>query len=191
MGIVLAHQLAEIEHARIEGRDLGGAKGVDLAPVGTRREGPQLRLDDGKKGLDGVPLGLPGEVDGERATPVGHAEPEIVGCNGAKLGDEEVRRDAIAEALDGEDCVVGEFEGDMKYSVWISRPVEGVNSILKWGRRSYHLPTMFICSVVFLGVLALDGVELSRWRGLRRRRWEAGDAVAALVCLGVHIDDGV
>lgn len=62
--------------------------------------------------MDGVVFGLPGEVDGEGGALVGHAEPEVVGGDGAELGDVEVWGDAVAELLDREDGVVGVLAGD-------------------------------------------------------------------------------
>ena len=75
-------------------------------------EGGEFFFDEGEEGLDRVVFGLPGEVDGEGGSLVGHAEPEVVGGDGAELGDVEMWGDAVAELLDGEDCFVGVFAGD-------------------------------------------------------------------------------
>jgi len=92
--------------------DLCGGEGEDFGPVGAGVEGSEFFFDERKDSLDGVPLGLPGEVDGEGGALVGHAEPEVVGGDGAKLGDVEVRSDEVAELLDGEDGFVGVLAGD-------------------------------------------------------------------------------
>ncbi len=80
--------------------------------MGAGVEGGEFFFDEGEDLLDGGPLGLPGEVDGEGGALVGHADPEVVGGDGAEFGDEEVWGDAVAELLDGEDGLVGVVAGD-------------------------------------------------------------------------------
>ena len=92
--------------------DLCGGEGEDFGPVGAGVEGSEFFFDERKDSLDGVPLGLPGEVDGEGGALVGHAEPEVVGGDSAELGDEEMWGDLVAELLDGEDGLVGVLAGD-------------------------------------------------------------------------------
>jgi len=86
--------------------------GEELCPVRAGSEGSELFFDEGKDGFDCRPLGLPGEVDGEGWAQVGHAEPEIVGGDGAEFGDEEMRSDAAADLFDGENGFVGAVAGD-------------------------------------------------------------------------------
>ena len=80
--------------------------------MGAGVEGGELFFDEGEDGLDFGPFGLPGEVDGHGGALVGHAHPEVVGGDGAELGDEEVWGDAVAELFDGEDGLVGAVAGD-------------------------------------------------------------------------------
>ena len=60
----------------------------------------------GSRALTSGVLWLPREVDGEGVAFVGHAHPEIVGGDGADLGDEEVWGDLVAKFFDGEDGLV-------------------------------------------------------------------------------------
>ena len=92
--------------------DLCGRKGEDFGPVGAGVEGSEFFFDERKDLLDGVPFGLPGEVDGEGGALVGHAEPEVVGGDSAELGDEEMWGDLVVELFDGEDGFVGVLAGD-------------------------------------------------------------------------------
>ena len=69
-------------------------------------------FDDGEELADGGPVLLPGEVDGDAGLLVAGAHPEIVGGNGANFGDEEMRGDLVAEALDGEDGFDGVLTRD-------------------------------------------------------------------------------
>ena len=80
---------------------------LSLAQWGRGLKGARLFFDLWEESLYFGPLGLPGEVDGQGGSLVGHAEPEVVGGDGAEFGDEEVRGDLVAELLDGEDGLVG------------------------------------------------------------------------------------
>jgi hypothetical protein len=77
----------------------------------------------------------------------GGAHAEIVGGDGADLGDEEVGGDLVFELLDGEDGFIAARAGDEVFGLDFCWPLEGVKFILKWGRRSYQGPGMPICSV--------------------------------------------
>lgn len=112
MWVVVFEQGLVFGHFVVLVLDFCGWKGEDFGPVGAGVEGSEFFFDERKDLLDGVPLGLPGEVDGEGGSLVGHAEPEVVGGDGAELCDVEVWGDAVAELLDGEDGFVGVLAGD-------------------------------------------------------------------------------
>ncbi len=66
-------------------------------------EGRELFFDERQKFADGGPVLFPGEVDGDARLLVAGAHPEIIGGDGTDFGDEQMRSDLVAEALDGED----------------------------------------------------------------------------------------
>jgi len=84
------------------GVELLGLHGEEFAPVGSRLKWGELFFDDGEELADGGPVLFPGEMNGGAGLLVAGTHPEIVGGNGADFGDEKVRRDLVAEALNGE-----------------------------------------------------------------------------------------
>ena len=72
-----------------------------LAPVRAHMERRQRLLDLGCDALDRVLLSLPGEVERHAVLPVVHAHPQLVGGDGADLGDKQERLDAAREPPDG------------------------------------------------------------------------------------------
>ena len=111
-GVGLVAKGEEVGHAGVEAAQVGGLHGEEFRPVWSGVEGGELLLDQRKDLADGGPLGFPGEVDGERILVVAGAEPEVVGGDGAELGDDEVRGDVVADLLDGGDGVGAVAEGD-------------------------------------------------------------------------------
>ena len=56
---------------------------------------------------------------------VGHARPKVVGGDGAEFGDEEVRRNVVAELFDGEDGLVGVVAGDEVFGLELGSAAGG------------------------------------------------------------------
>jgi len=128
--------------------------------VGAGVEGGEFFFDEGKDFPDVGPLGLPGEVDGHGGALVGHARPEFVGGDGAELGDEEMRGDAVAELFDGEDGLPGAVAGDEVFGLQLGSAAGGevhfeVREALVPGAGDAHL-----FGAVFGGV-AGEGVEVA------------------------------
>ena len=96
VGVVLFDEFAEGWELFVVGFETGWRDGEDLGPVGAGIEGCECCFDAGEDGVDGCGFGLPGEVDGHGVALVGGAHPEVVGGDGAQLGDEEVWRDVVA-----------------------------------------------------------------------------------------------
>lgn len=81
-------QLVEFCKAGVVGSEGGGIK-EEFAKVGARVEGSEGGLDFGEDGLDGRPVGFPGEVEGDHVLSAGGAEEEVVGGDVAQFGDKE------------------------------------------------------------------------------------------------------
>jgi hypothetical protein len=128
--------------------------------VGAGVEGGELLFDEWEDGFYFGPLGLPGEVDGHGGALVGHAEPEVVGGDGAKFGDEEVRGDAVPELLDGEDGFVGAVAGDEVLGLELGAAagsevqLEVREALVPWAGDAELFGAGF-------GVVVDDGVELA------------------------------
>jgi hypothetical protein len=148
LGVVLLDESLVVGHLCVELVETRRGNGEELGPVGAGVEGGELFFDEWEDGFDFRPLWLPGEVDGHGRALVGHAEPEVVGGDGAEFGDEEVRGDAVAELLDGEDGFVG------------AAPLLGVKLSLKWGRRSYQGPGTPSWSVQASALWSMMGCSL-------------------------------
>src|SRR6266550_9053703 len=73
----------------------------ELAPMRADMERRQRLLDLGYDALDRVLLSLPGEVDRHAILPGGRAHPQLVGSDGADLGDLQERPDAAREPPHG------------------------------------------------------------------------------------------
>jgi len=69
----------------------------------------QFPFNDGQEFADFRPFRLPSEMDGDAILFVSGTEPEIVGFDGADLGDHQVRADFFVQSLDGENGVEGAF----------------------------------------------------------------------------------
>jgi len=123
--VVLLDEVLVVGHLCVELVDARRGNGEELGPVGTGVEGGELFFDEWEDGLYFGPLGLPGEVDGHGGALVSHAEPEVVGCDGAEFGDEEVRGDAVPELLDGEDGFVGAVAGDEVFGLELGAAAGG------------------------------------------------------------------
>src|SRR4051794_32100992 len=76
--IVLLEQALEIGQPRIAGSQLRGSQGEQLSPVRTDLVRCQLLLDHRKHLADGIPVLLPGEVDGQAGSLVARAHPQAV-----------------------------------------------------------------------------------------------------------------
>lgn len=85
---MLGDEGAVVRQLRVELVEARGWNGIELGPVGTGVEGGEFFFDVGQDFLHIGPLGLPGEMDGEGVALVAGAEPEVVGGDGAELGDE-------------------------------------------------------------------------------------------------------
>lgn len=81
--IVVIEQGLVLGHFGVLLLNFCGWESEDFSPVGARVEGSEFFFDEGKDGLDGVPFGLPGEVNGEGGALIGHAKPEVVSGDGA------------------------------------------------------------------------------------------------------------
>src|ERR1700739_1859454 len=91
--------IVRLQH-RFERRELGvlclqccGCDREQLCPMRPGAEGLQLRFDLRQDLLHLIPLRFPGEVDGEGITLIGHADPQIIGGDGAEVGLKKMWRD--------------------------------------------------------------------------------------------------
>ncbi len=110
--VVLVEQGFEFGHSGVEGLEFRWGHGEEFGPVGFCVEGCEFGFDEGKHFGDLWRLWLPGEVDGHGGALIGGADPEVVGGDGAELGDEEMRGDVVAEFFNGKDCLIGAIAGD-------------------------------------------------------------------------------
>ena len=111
LGVLVLEEGLVVRHLGVEMLESRGLHGEEFGPVGAGVEGGEFFFDQREDFFDFGPLGLPGEVDGQGGALVGHADPEVVGGDGAEFSDEEVRGDVVAELLDGEDGLVGAGRG--------------------------------------------------------------------------------
>ncbi len=107
LGVVLLGKRFEVGEFGIDLAEVRAVVGGELGPVGARVEGGELLLDEREDLLDLGPLALPGEVDSEGVLLVGHAEPEVVGGDGAQLGGQKVRCDVVLQGFNRTDGLVG------------------------------------------------------------------------------------
>src|SRR5688572_25718672 len=94
-------QAHEVAMPLVAGGDRRRVRMKELAPVRADMERRQRLLDLGCDALDRVLLSLPGEVERHAILPVVHAHPQLVGSDGADLGDEQERLDAAREPPHG------------------------------------------------------------------------------------------
>src|SRR6266536_2956262 len=85
--VVVPGQVEEAGQAVVARVELRGGGGEDLPPVRARAERGELALDQRDHGQDRGGVGEPGEVEGHAVLVVGGAQPQVVGCDPADLGD--------------------------------------------------------------------------------------------------------
>ncbi len=160
MGVVLLDEGLVVGHLCVELVEARRGYGEEFGPVGAGVEGGELFFDEWEDGLYFGPLGLPGEVDGHGGALIGHAHPEVVGSDGAELGDEEVWGDAVAELLDGEDGFVGAVAGNEVFGLEFGAATGGEVE-LEVGKALVPGPGDAELVGAGFGIMVDDGVEFA------------------------------